>query len=568
MISSEPQVWFGKVKHFKVTKAVYASYNAFSRLDVVVACHLPGAVSTFIVDANGERVQESDKLWLEVFASSVIRSLVTAEEDEEQVNAIVESRALNPFSSPDTAKLFLDAFEELFFEGPNVGCSPEIQIATPIHNYLVDAFLAAVELTGLFDQALEILERLREKEETVVTLVVKVLLLKDEEVKAVQTMYEGILKSPRDPDLLLVQSEFLMKKGKLELALQSGVHAVNAAPSEFGYWANLSKAYLELGDIEQALFTLNACPMAAYKEKFHLKRTSNITTDKLHLPLPEDVKLEDVRSLDSNTVNEEHRAIDQALANLPAANLKSTFAKAYDILTEIVHRTGWESLLKYRARIFVMEEEYRSKSSSSTNVGSGEESFKKKRLCERWLDNLFMVLYDDLKTYTMWQAEVIHFQAQKTVYEKLPLEWEYLGMCAFRLHHYKESAVAFQNALESRFAPVCTRNLLKYYRMEVEGLQRKILSGREAGQQLERKITIFDYRIVELVVKLTAWNHRWYCEFAPYLLKTLAAVVERQGLVKAQNEISAGFPEETGVNVLMNDTFEFFKQFGKPGADA
>ena len=39
--------------------------------------------------------------------------------------------------------------------------------------------------------------------------------------------------------------------------------------------------------------------------------------------------------------------------------MKSTFAKAYDLLTEIVVKTGWESLLKYRAKVFVMEEEYR-----------------------------------------------------------------------------------------------------------------------------------------------------------------------------------------------------------------
>jgi tetratricopeptide (TPR) repeat protein len=583
IISSEPQAWFNKFKHFKVTKAVYASYNAFSKVDVVVACHLPGTVSTYVLNGAGEKVQEDDKIWLEAFASSVMRALLTTEEDDEQVNAIVESRNLNPFSTPELGKLFLHAFEELFFEGVTVGSTPEIQTPTLIDNYFADAFLQAVEMTGLFDEALEVLERLRAKEESVVTLIVKVLLLKDEEVKAVKAMFEGIKKTPRDSALLLVQSKFLTQKGQLELALQSAISAVNSAPSEFNNWANLSKVYLELGDIEQSLFTLNACPMAGFKEKFHLKRMIPTSPDKLHLPLPTDVHLDDVGALDSAQVAQEHKSIDQALINLPGANLKSTFAKAYDILTQIVHKTGWEALLKYRARIFVMEEEYRSKSSSQTNVtddASDLNSFKKKRLCERWLDNLFMLLYDDLKTYTMWQAEMIHFQAQKTSYEKLPLEWEYLGMCAFRLHHYKEAATAFQHTLESRFSPTSTRNLLKYYKLEVKALKNKSVRTTTNGNinssttnidsplQVERKLNVLDESILDMVVRLTAWNHRWYCEFAPFLLNSLAQVVERQGLVKVQNEISVKFPDESGVNALMADSFEFIKLFDKPGSDS
>jgi hypothetical protein len=32
-------------------------------------------------------------------------------------------------------------------------------------------------------------------------------------------------------------------------------------------------------------------------------------------------------------------------------------------------------------------------------------SFKHKRLCEKWLDNLFMVLYNDLRLYTALKQE-------------------------------------------------------------------------------------------------------------------------------------------------------------------
>ncbi|KAM9915247.1 hypothetical protein OXX80_014195, partial [Metschnikowia pulcherrima] len=91
---------------------------------------------------------------------------------------------------------------------------------------------------------------------------------------------------------------------------------------------------------------------------------------------------------------------------------------------------------------------------------------KKKRLCERWLDNLFMLLYEDLRIYTMWQAEFVHSQAQQIEYKKSTMEWEILGMIAFRLKHYKEGSIAFNNALRGRFSAKSQREILKYYQLE------------------------------------------------------------------------------------------------------
>ncbi|KAF9971477.1 hypothetical protein BGZ65_010408, partial [Modicella reniformis] len=37
--------------------------------------------------------------------------------------------------------------------------------------------------------------------------------------------------------------------------------------------------------------------------------------------------------------------------------------------------------------------------------------FSNKRLCARWLDNLFMGLYEDLRRYAIWLAELQHFRS-------------------------------------------------------------------------------------------------------------------------------------------------------------
>ncbi|KAF9003311.1 chaps family protein [Cyathus striatus] len=77
-------------------------------------------------------------------------------------------------------------------------------------------------------------------------------------------------------------------------------------------------------------------------------------------------------------------------------------------------------------------------------------SFTNKRLCERWLDNLFMVLYEDLRVWTIFRAEVAHFKTQHVAYRKTGLEWEILGDLGLRLHHKEEAKEAYQRCLDSQ----------------------------------------------------------------------------------------------------------------------
>ena len=77
-------------------------------------------------------------------------------------------------------------------------------------------------------------------------------------------------------------------------------------------------------------------------------------------------------------------------------------------------------------------------------------SFSTKRLCERWLDNLFMVLYEvrnaaldptlhpklicgpakqDLRVYTIWRAEISHFKTQHMSYRKTGTEVRREALC-------------------------------------------------------------------------------------------------------------------------------------------
>lgn len=655
LITSKSQYWFGEKKHWKVPELSYCSYNAFSRVDMRVTVHIPGKFESSVINNDGKLLhdklsdEELNRLWLETFISSIVRCLIDSDEDDSnKIGGLVEVRKQNPFStngskSKQVLDSFLDGFEALFFDGPKLGCNIDIPQPTLISNYLVDGFLKCVQLIQSYDKALEILTRLQEKEPDVVTLIAKVLLLKDEEIKAVQVMNEGVTKNKRDSDLLLVQAEFCMDKKRYDMALHLAKQAVKSSPADFKTWSMLVKVYTKLNDFENALLTLNSCPMNSHKEKYNLRRIVPLRggNDDLHLPSPVDVVLDDVSNLQSNEISYEQRNLDPQLSNLPAANLKSTFAKAYDLLTDIVIKTGWESLLKYRAKVFVMEEEYRKdKSASSNNVASNgtgshernqsstsnlnvdnndndnsstvavkspnreasdnndniegsngnadedlfDSEFRKKRLCERWLDNLFMLLYEDLRAYTMWQAEYVHFQAQQMEYKKTTLEWEILGLVAYRLKHYKEGSIAFANALAGRFSAKSTREMLRYYQME----RSKILSknstnngNSNSGSNNSLKlVNQYNERILECCIKLLVWNHRWYCDFSSSLILILSDLVDKDGLIKIQsmvqavysNNITSSNPSTNdvtnhGITDMMDDIYQFFKDYDINGAD-
>lgn len=611
LMTNKLQYWFGEKKHWKVPELTYCSFNAFSKVDMRVTVHIPGKFDVQVINQEGKLIHEKlstdelEKLWMETFLTSIVRSVLESEDgdDVNKVGGLVEVRKINPFNngiaSKELLNNFLNSFEELFFEGGKLGCSVEIPQPTTINNYLVDGFIKIIQLTQSYDRGIEILQRLHKVETGVISLIARLQLLKQDEIGAVKTMNQGILENKRDSDLLVLQSEFCLDKKKPDLALELAKQAVKSSPSDFKTWAILVKVYTKLGDFENALLTLNSCPMNSHKEKYHLKRVVPIrSNDDLHLPSPMDVTLDEVSNVQSNDVGFEQRNLDPSLASLPAANLKSTFAKAYDLLTEIVVKTGWEVLLKYRAKVFVMEEEYRKdrqsssngfhsrknsttststangteggsevdasstvgikspgKGSSTADVASYDDEFRKKRLCERWLDNLFMLLYEDLRVYTMWQAESLHFQAQQMEYKKTTLEWEILGSIAFRLKHFKEGSVAFANALSGRFSAKSQLELLRYYVMERSKLLTKNSTNQSSAfiHSYTKMMNQLNEKILESIIKLLVWNHRWYSDFSSFLLLALSDLVSWEGSVKITSSVTALYSETKPVSASNTD---------------
>lgn len=613
----EQQIWFGKHAGWKIHTGIYCCYNIFSRVDVRVLVKIPGGVEAYIVDERGDKHPTTDQIWSETYLSAMIRCLLFA--DDETYSFISYWSRLNPLSSPPSQTVrFLEAFEKVFFQGPSIGCVSEVQTPTLVNNYLVDGFLKFIQVSGLYEPAIEILERLSEIDPEVNSLLAKVLLLSNEEVKAVRVLHDSIVQNPRDSNILQVQADYCLKKDKLDWALDSAIRAVNASPSEFLPWAELVRIYTKMGDYEQALLTLNSCPMSTAKEP-DLPKTPSPA--KGHFPLPSDGVLDEVWSVNEH---DENNAADPGLLKLPAPTLRSTFAKAYELLTEIVSNIGWDALLKYRSKVFVMEEEYRkdkkvkhdrklsviSKASTKSQPTNGpstseeangtmtngnaatsekdedketeedEEKIKSKRLCERWLDNLFMVLYEDLRVYTVWRAEYVHYQSQQLPYKKTALEWELLGMVALRLRHKDEAADAFFHSLNAKFSHRVLSKVLDYYLDKDDEISSaKSKNSTNFPKVLDQDGTpIKAHSVAELtnrirslaldvIVKLTAWNHRWYNEFSPKLNLALRRLIIEDGAMLVRSMVEAKYKPQGVVELIERDC-KILKAYGAIGSDS
>jgi Chs5-Arf1p-binding protein BUD7/BCH1 len=438
-----------------------------------------------------------------------------------------------------------------------------------------------IKTTGRYASGINLFEKLRTRDPEISSLLARVYILADEEVKAVNLLHDAIQELPMDYSLLDCQAEFLLKKGRADLALEIAKRGVVAAPSEFGTWARLAEVYVALEQWDLALLTLNSCPMFTYQDKDapRLPEPSRIT-----LPLAPETMCDEI---DDAGAAPDTEMVHPTLRRLAAGNYKGTFHKAYILLTEITKKIGWDQLLKIRSQVFVMEEEYRqekhtthpsaSRNASTTALrgtdtpqpnGHGEPSsvededddeeeddldpsvtdsedlqgpngtgtngaeepsiasshldpdvskpshsvtvrsdsgtpqptsadpahqtytqFQHKRLCERWLDNLFMVLYEDLRIYTIWRTEASQYRQQQLAYKKTAEEWEILGELAERLHRQEEAIEAWQSCLSMRFSPKAMRGMLGWFERRGDGKSQ-----------------------LNALIRLVAWQYRWYSE--------------------------------------------------------
>ena len=113
-----------------------------------------------------------------------------------------------------------------------------------VSNHLTSGILSYIKISGRFASGINLFEKLRARDPEISSLLARVYLAGDEEVKAVQLLHSAVQELPMDYSLLDCQADFCNKKGRSDLALDIAKRGVIAAPSEFNTWARLAEVYV------------------------------------------------------------------------------------------------------------------------------------------------------------------------------------------------------------------------------------------------------------------------------------------------------------------------------------
>lgn len=526
----------------------YCSYNAFSRSDVRIRTEFPsstpGAFQLQLIpsDRSNKILNEvTEEIWDELFVSAVVRSVLINLDFERKVPSLIEKPLTK---SVQHSKNIITRLIKFIERGPLLGCNSLIQRPSIVQNYLSDALLKIVELTSLYEFTIDQLQSLTRKDVTL--LIVKILFLADREVDAIKLLYEALKKNARDALLLNEQVKFLISKEKFELALNPALAAVNANPVDFEAWYNLTKLHILNDNIPLALVALNSAPMYGIRPKDLIYIDPK---DPITVPYPTEGKIKQVWDNVSQVYGPgcdnsikfsprfEVEACDPALIRTNSQQMRGTYRAAYELLILIINQIGWDKLLKSRSKVFIMDDEYKTLSNVSLAADKdSSDDIKKKRLCERWLDNLFLVLYEDLRVVLIVESEL---QNEKQL-KHSGLEWQLIGLASYRTHHFKNAVAALRTQLSAKFDIIAAYKLLELWELNYTTKEFKIWN--KTNKYGDFEITLD--QILDVLVKCISYNIRFFNEFELPILLFLKKFLNKYDVDFIKNKIQVLFEND------------------------
>ncbi|KAK5959417.1 Chs6p PWA37_003373 [Arxiozyma heterogenica] len=239
-----------------------------------------------------------------------------------------------------------------------------------------------------------------------------------------------------------------------------------------------------------------------------------------YVPIKEVESIHDMKLLSRNSISKQYNWSQR---------------KVYNLLIELVLMVGWNKLLELRSKVFIMESEYSTSNTDKNENNDGSNSvennknikgyvrlkdtpltIRKKRICERWLDQLFLDIYDDLDITT-------HISEKQDV-KRSGLEWELLGLTMLRTWQWDNAIICLRTSIKARFDVVSVRTLLELFlRMET----------------LNDPIPLDYDTVIELLVQYISYQSRFYDNFQVITIQVMHKLCLEIGMVALRSRIEA-----------------------------
>lgn len=461
-LQEQSNKWFALGNSWSLSRSTFCCFNAFAGVDVRVEARIPGGVKSFVIDALGCRHGTEPETWNEVFLCSVLRSIFQA------TQKCTGKRTLSALLSPKTEMKFLALATRLFESGWKLGSPDGPSLASPANNYLTRGVVEYFCGTRRPEIAIGFLKQHISDHPCLSGLLFECFLLAGTH-KNKTTFFIYFLDQQglaidvatnvtADSSCYGALADFLISRSNWGEAVVFAEEALKRDPLNFSSWLRLAKIKADKGAIEEAFKLLNNASRIEYPE-INYEAKGRPTPAAISIPIDEEQKLLHLERQEATS------AIFNILSKLKGDKLTGIDAQVYALLVQIVNKHGWDTLLQARSNLFLLEEEFapsngqpkRQKATNYEEVEFDEKAIldahnptspiiapsprleaveavdlaaTKKKICEKWFDRLFLVLFEDLRVFEVFAQEL----AEKRVTNlKTGQEWYLLGKLCLRL---------------------------------------------------------------------------------------------------------------------------------------
>lgn len=362
---------------WEVVGATYRSYNAISKVDVVVDLKLPGGISAHAIDSSGTKIEVTDTIWKETAVCAVIRDLNAAGEHPLYPCLRVMQTPFERMEEEflDNARACVESWQNLPPTPASDGPAPsDARVANAISEHFL-SFCRYDRAIKFFDS--EIISLACRDAQVYVAAAHR--LKKDLEAAEV-CIGKALEANPGSSLALIGSSKIHSAKGELEEAWTMANKACEAAGADINTFITLADLSADLHKYPEALVALNSGNMPQleldyYLRELVLKRRSKTS------PSAGGSNGYDVISKLAQRLKKERNVFnskcDDNLSELPGHMMTSTEQDCYSVLVKILADVGWDKLLAIRGEAFVMETDIETKNAEAAAAAAARKAAEK-----------------------------------------------------------------------------------------------------------------------------------------------------------------------------------------------
>eukprot|EP00834_Sanchytrium_tribonematis_P004549 NODE_230_length_12188_cov_0.969890.p3 type:complete len:477 gc:universal NODE_230_length_12188_cov_0.969890:3895-2465(-) len=375
--SQNIKAWF---EDQSVIKGTLSTFNPFSAVDVRVQVSLPGGVHSYGVNQQGHEVkieEFSELFWHELYVVSVLRSYTLDVPVSSTLGPLFRE---NVFPDERSIIKFLKSAHYVYSES-----STTFAVNSEDGNFLLFYIKKILNDLGRNDLMLDWIEGSKYGlpklyyDRFIKVAYLQGLINTQQEQLAFNELAEIFDYGNNHEDLSSVlHFEFHYLKAKSDFKSLQIVSKmlIKISPQNAKVWLDYATILIKLREFGSALIVLNSCPMIHFDDEPKIEFYRTLKPSARYCPIRENIDLLEELTLIPDGTDSKYLKKQRQYQSMPK------FLKlAYGILVNVVEELSWDGFLELRNLVFVMEQQ---------NLIDSEDS---KRLCERWLDDLFIVFY-------------------------------------------------------------------------------------------------------------------------------------------------------------------------------